>query len=68
MTNTTAHNAKMFKFPKGQILWESSWDKNNCLKYFITSNADRSKYYKYGLDADGNTVRLATGSSPRDLK
>lgn len=60
-------NLTTFKLPKGQILWETKWSKNGELLYFVTSNTDRSKYFKYGLDESGNTVKLSAAASPTDL-
>lgn len=63
----TMSNLTTFKLPKGQILWETKWNKSGELLYFVTSNADRSKYFKYGLDEAGNAIKISTAAKPTDL-
>lgn len=55
------------KIPKGQILWETKRNKDGVLLYCVTSNADRTKYFKYKANADGTTEKVSAGSSPVEL-
>ncbi len=57
-----------FKVPKGQILWETKWNKDGNLDYFVTSDAARSKYYKYRLNAENKPEKLDTAASPKQFK
>lgn len=58
---------KSFKIPKGQILWETRWNKDGELLHFVTSNADRTKYFKYVLSENGTAEKISAASSPKEL-
>lgn len=55
------------KYPKSQILWESTRDKNGNLKSFVTSDESRTKYFLYVIDEKGNAVKTATARSPKEF-
>lgn len=55
------------KYPKSQILWESTRDKNGNLKSFVTSDESRTKYFLYVIDENGNAVKTATARSPKEF-
>lgn len=51
------------KIPKGQIWWES-YLKNGELRYIVTSNELRNKYYLYSVLSDGKLNKVANNSIP----
>lgn len=55
------------KARRDQILWESVYDKNGVLQYYVTSNRERTKYYKYAADENGNPKRISTANTPKEL-
>lgn len=54
-------------YPKNEIIWEGIYYQTGELRYIVTSNRDRSRYYLYELK-DGKFVRLGGGPSPKKLK
>ena len=55
------------KVPRNQKLWESIYSSDNKLKAFVTSNLERTKYYKYEVGKDGTVTKTATADSPKEF-
>lgn len=51
------------KLPKGQILWEI-YLKNGEIKYIVTSNELRSRYYLYRVNPDSSMSKIETNNIP----
>lgn len=55
------------KLPTSQKLWLRCFDSSGNLKYAITSNADRSKYFRYDY-VNGEYIKTATAANPKELE
>lgn len=54
-------------YPKGEIVWVSYCDKDNNLRYIITSKQTRDYYYLYELK-EQKFVKLGRDRNPRVLE
>lgn len=55
------------KIPKSELLWVTHYDSRGSPRFFITSNADRERYYIYEIK-EGGVVRLGSSQSPLQLE
>lgn len=55
------------KYPKGEEVWTSYFNKNDELVYLITSKPTRDFYLLYEL-VDGSFKKLGRAASPLDLE
>lgn len=60
---TKMNNNGKIKIPKGHIWWES-YLKDGEVRYIVTSNELRSRYYLYSVLADGKLNRIESNSIP----
>ena len=56
------------KIPKNEILWVTHYDSRGSPRFFITSSADRERYYIYEVNNEGGVVRLGSSQSPLQLE
>lgn len=61
------YKPRHYKIPESQTIWETVWDKNGNLQYIVTSNRERTKYYKYVIDEKNNPKRISTANTPKEL-
>lgn len=52
------------KIPAGQIRWVSNCDEKRNVVSIITSNAQKSTWYLYRVEAGGKLTKEATAKSP----
>ena len=64
---TKTETKSQTKIPKNELLWVTHYDSRGSPRFFITSNADRERYYIYEIKEDG-VVRLGSGQSPQMLE
>ena len=57
---------KTIKYPAGERVWVSYFDKNKELMFILTSKESRDFYFLYE-NKDGSFVKLGRGKSPPDL-
>ena len=57
---------KNLKYPKGEIVWESYYNKSRELKFIITSKPIRDSYFLYEL-VDGEFKKLGKAKTPPEL-
>lgn len=55
------------KYPRGEIVWISHYDKDNNLRYITTSKPTRDLYFLYELTDDG-FVKLGKDKNPTVLE
>lgn len=56
------------KIPKNEILWVTHYDSRGSPRFFITSSADRERYYIYEVKSDGGLSKLGISQSPLQLE
>ena len=56
------------KIPKNELLWVTHYDSRGSPRFFITSSADRERYYIYEVNKEGGVVRLGSNQSPLQLE
>lgn len=52
------------KIPKNQKLWVTYYDKTNNPIYLITSDTQRTKYFLYSIDGNGELNKIETSAQP----
>lgn len=56
-----------YNYPKGEIVWVGHYDKDNNLRYIITSKPARDCYFIYELKG-GKFIKLGKNQSPAVLE
>lgn len=59
-------NMKNFKYPKGEIVWESYYNTSQELKFIITSKKVRDCYFIYEF-INGEFKKLGKARTPPEL-
>lgn len=55
------------KCPKGEIVWQTIYDKDHRLRYFVTSRPVRDFYFLYRVAEDGSIQKLGRDKLPPAL-
>lgn len=55
------------KYPKGEIVWATYYNKDGVPAYLITSKPARDFYFLYGVSDDGTVNKLGKSKSPVEL-
>ena len=55
------------KYPKGEIVWVSHFDKDGKLRYIVTSKPSRDYYFLYAVENE-EFKKLGKGVNPNDLE
>ena len=56
------------KAPRGQIIWELINGDNHILKYVVTSDKDRVRWFLYEVSENGELTKIESGKSPNFSK
>ena len=65
---TKTETKSQTKIPKNEILWVTHYDSRGSPRFFITSSADRERYYIYEVVKDGVLNKLGSSQSPLHLE
>ena len=66
MKRIMKENMKKYKYPKGEIVWESFFDESRELRFIITSKPIRDAYFLYELVND-EFKKLGKAKTPPEL-
>lgn len=53
--------------PKGEWVWQTVYDKEHKLRFFITSKPQRDFYFLYSVEPDGAVKKLGKDRTPPAL-
>lgn len=65
---TKTETKSQTKIPKNEILWVTHYDSRGSPRFFVTSSADRERYYIYEVESNGGLSKLGSGQSPLQLE
>ena len=56
------------KYPKGETVWVSYYDREGAMRFFTTSKPLRDWYFLYEVKEDLTYVKLGKARSPTELE